>query len=189
MLTIMDTSATLDGEASLVARGDAQHLARVHHRWHIECHRSGILVWADDYDNIVVTAGLNRYLDASLKTGLAAPTISLGLITGPGGGNTYAAADVMSSHGGWTENTTYSNSTRVTWTPGTIASGSVSNSASVAVFNINGAIASLAGCFMCDNSTKGGTTGTLIGEGNFSGGDRVLQNLDTLSITVTATIS
>ena len=46
-----------------------------------------------------------------------------------------------------------------------------------------------AGAFMTDSSTVSGTTGTLLGVGNFTGGDRAVQNGDTLNVTVTASIS
>lgn len=144
--------------------------------------------WIDDFHNLVTTAGKNKYLDATLKTGLTTPAWYLGLVTGPGGSNTYAAGDTSSSHAGWTESTAYGNANRVTWTPGTVASGSVDNSGSPAVFNINGT-ATIAGCFMIDNNTKGGSTGTLLGVGNFTGGDRAVQSGDTLTVTVTATQS
>jgi len=159
------------------------------------CHRcvgTGLvlkrLVWADDFHNLVTTAGKNKYLDATLKTGLTTPVWYLGLVTGPGGSNIYAAADTSASHAGWSESTAYSNSNRVTWTPGSVSAGSVDNSGSPAVFNIN-ATATIAGAFMIDNNTKGGATGTLLGVGNFTGGDRAVQSGDTLTVTVTATQS
>jgi hypothetical protein len=168
----------------------AEHLGqRIRHMYHVECYGpDGQLKWEDTYYNLVTTAGLNKYLDATLKTGLAAPTWFVGLITGPGGSNTYLAADTMAVHAGWAENVTYSNATRPAWTPGTVASGSVDNSAAKAIFTVNGT-ATIAGCFMVDNSTKSGTTGTLLGEGNFTGGDRLVQSGDTLNVTITATQS
>lgn len=135
-----------------------------------------------------MTTGLNKYLDATLKTGLASPSWFVGLITGPGAGNTYVLADTMASHAGWTENTSYSQATRPAFTPGTIAAGSVDNSAAKASYSINASV-TLAGAFMADNSTKGGTTGTLLGEGNFTGGDRTAVNTDTVNVTITATIA
>lgn len=146
----------------------------------------GTLAWVDDVFNLVTTAGLNKYLDATLKTGLTTPAWFVGLVTGPGSGTTYAAGDTMASHAGWAEDATYSNATRPAFTPGTITGGSVDNSASKAVFNINGT-ATIAGGFLVDNSTKSGSTGTLLGEGDFTGGDRAVQNGDTLNVTVTAT--
>jgi hypothetical protein len=178
--------------ASLSAGAGLSHNVTIKHIYHVECVRNGQVVWAEDFPNLVTYVGLQKYLDATLKTGLTTPTWYLGLITGPGGSNTYAQADTAASHAGWTESTAYSNSTRVTWTPGTISTGvtpaTVSNSASVAVFNIN-ATATIAGCFMIDNSTKGGTTGNLISEGNFTAGDRAVLNGDTLNVTATATMS
>jgi len=168
----------------------AEHLGqRIRHTYHVECYGpDGQLKWADTYDNLVTTAGLNKYLDATLKTGLAAPLWYVGLITGPGAGNTYLAADTMAVHAGWAENTTYSNATRPQWNPGAVAAGSVDNSASKAIFTVNGT-ATIAGCFMVDVATKGGSTGTLLGEGNFTGGDRLVQSGDTLNVTVVATQS
>src|SRR5579864_5731455 len=139
-------------------RGNAEtHRITIRHHYHVECVRAGQVVWTDDYDNLVVTAGLQKYLDATLKTGLAAPLWFVGLITGPGSGNTYAAADTMASHAGWTENQAYTNATRPAWTPGSISGGapaSVDNSGAKATFVMN-ASATIAGCFMTDSATKG----------------------------------
>jgi hypothetical protein len=155
----------------------------------VEClDKDGNLKWEEDFHNLVVTTGLNKYLDATLKTGLASPAWFVGLITGPGASNTYVITDTMASHAGWTENTSYSNATRPSFTPGTIAAGSVDNSAAKASFSINASV-TIAGAFMADNSTKGGTTGTLLGEGNFGGGDRAAVNSDTLNVTITASIA
>lgn len=158
----------------------------IKHRHTVECFGpDGELRWREEYFNLTTTAGLNKYLDATLKTGSASPGWYVGLVDGASA-PTFNAADVMNSHAGWSENTTYSNSTRPAWTPGSISAGSVDNSASKAVFNINGS-ATIAGCFMVDSSTKGGTSGTLLGEGVFSGGSRAVQNGDTLNVTITAT--
>lgn len=162
---------------------------RISHIYHVECYGpDGQLKWEDTYHNLVTTAGLNKYLDATLKTGLAAPLWYIGLIVGPGAGNTYVAADTMAAHAGWVESVVYSNATRPAWTPGSIAAGSVDNSAAKAVFTVNGT-AVVAGCFMTDISTKSGSTGTLLGEGNFTAGDRSVQSGDTLNVQVTATQS
>lgn len=175
--------------AGLEAGAAAEMQSGIKHRYHVECVRDGKVVWADEFYNLVTTAGKNKYLDATLKTGLTTPLWYVGLITGPGGGNTYAAADIASSHAGWTEGTGYSQVTRPAFTPGAISAGSVDNSAAKAVFSITGGNATIAGCFMSDLDTIGGTTGVLLGEGNFTGGDRAVQTGDTLNVTVTATQS
>lgn len=159
--------------------------AETHYR--VECFdKDGNLKWVDEFDNLVTTAGLNKLLDATLKTGLTTPAWFVGLVDGASS-PTYAAGDTMGSHAGWTESTAYSNATRPAFTPGSISGGSVDNSASKAAFTIN-ATATIAGCFLADNSTKGGTTGTLYGEGNFAANRSVVSG-DTLNVTVTPSVS
>lgn len=195
----LKSTNTHGAEASLEADSAERLGQRISHVYNVECYGpDGALKWSDTFHNLVTTEGLNTYLDYTLKSGSGGvPAWYVGLILGPaatanpgnpGNPNVYAAADLMSSHGGWAEDTTYSNGTRPAWTPGTVAAGSVDNSASKAVFNINGST-TIAGCFMTSNSTKGGTTGKLLGEGNFTGGDRLVQTGDTLNVTVTATQS
>lgn len=158
------------------------------HRWKLEClGPDGKQKWLEEFDNLVTDAGLNKYLDATLKTGLASPLWYVGLVAGPNELD-YAAGDTMASHAGWTESTVYSNATRPQWVSGAIAAGSIDNSASPANFAVNGA-ATVSGAFLADNSTKGGTTGTLLCVGAFSLGDKVLGNGDTLLVTVTPTIA
>jgi hypothetical protein len=121
-------------------------------------------------------------------TWVEASQLYTGLVTGPGGSNTYAAADTMASHSGWSEGTPYSDSIRQAFVPAAPSAGSMSNSASKAVFNIN-ATATVAGCFLTDIQTKSGTAGLLYGVGNFTGGDRAVQSGDTLNITLTCSVS
>ncbi len=128
-----------------------------------------------------MTAGLNKLLDATFKTGLTSPTWYVGLK----GTGTMIAADTMASHSGWAEIVPYSDSTRPAFTPGSISGGQVDNTASKAVFNCN-TTSTVYGCFLADNSTKSGTTGTLYGGGDF-GSSRGVVNGDTLNISVTLT--
>jgi hypothetical protein len=59
----------------------------------------------------------------------------------------------------------------------------ISNSASVAVFNLDGTT-TVGGAFLVNNSTKGGSTGTLFSASDFqSPGDRAVVNGDTLNVT------
>ena len=51
----------------------------------------------EEFENLVTMAGLNKYLDATLKTGLAAPAWYIGLMnTG-----TIVSTDTMNSHPEW----------------------------------------------------------------------------------------
>lgn len=137
--------------------------------------------WRDGFNNIVVTTGLNKLLDATFKNGLASPAWYVGLK----GTGSMVAGDTMASHAGWAEIVPYSDSTRQAFTPGAISAGAVDNSAAKAVFNIN-TTSTVYGCFLTDNSTKSGTTGTLYGGGDF-GASRAVLNGDILNITVTLT--
>lgn len=183
-----ESEGDLVASAAMVTRPELEHVVKIGHRYEIECYGpDGKLKWADGFDNLVTTAGRNKYLDATLKTGLASPSWFVGLVTGPGGSNTYAAGDTMASHAGWAENTAYSEGTRQALTLGAIASGSVDNSAARATFSIN-ASATIGGAFTADNSTKGGTTGTLLGVGSF-GADKIVSNGDTVLVAITASIT
>jgi hypothetical protein len=155
----------------------------VGHYYNVECYdKDGNLKWTDEFENIVVTSGRNHYLDATLKTGVAAPVWYVGLK------NTVdaVAADTIASKG-FTEITAYSEATRPVYTPGTIASGSVDNSASKAEFNINGTT-TVGGAFLVNNNTKGGTTGILLGAGEFAA-DRAVISGDIIRVTVTCSIT
>ena len=101
-------------------------------------------------------------------------------------------SDTMSSHGGWTEVTAYSQSTRPACTFGTPTTANPSvatNSASQASFSIN-ATTTVGGAFLTSNNTKGGTTGTLFSAADFSSpGDRSVVSGDTLSVTYTLSLA
>lgn len=142
--------------------------------------------WVDEWWNLVVTAGLNDSLTQQFKASAYTAAWYVGLSAGS---PTFAAGDTMSSHGGWTEVTAYSEGTRPALTLGTVAAGSVDNSASKATFTINANGTVIGGAFLVTNSTKGGTSGTLYGGGAFSAGNKTLDSGDTLAVTVTLTAS
>jgi len=150
--------------------------------------KNGNLKWEDSAHNLVVNVGLKDMNDKYFSGSAYTAAWYLGLVTGPGAGNTYAAGNTMASHAGWTENTDYSEGVRQTATFGaaTTADPSViSNSASVAVFSMNGT-ATIAGAFLSSDDTKGGTTGILFSVSNFtSPGDRAVVSGDTLNVTYT----
>jgi hypothetical protein len=154
------------------------------HHYHFVCRKpDGSVRWEEHADNLVVTAGRNDILDKYYKGSTYTAAHYLGLkSTG-----TPNAADTMSSHGTWTEVTDYDEATREVLTWGTPASGSVDNSASKASFAINATV-TVYGGFVTTNSTKGGTTGTLIGATDFASSRACLDG-DTLEVTVTASLT
>jgi hypothetical protein len=155
----------------------------------VECRDAqGNLKWSESMHNLVVNVGLKDMNDKYFTGSTYTAAWYLGLVTGPGAGNTYAAADTMASHAGWTEDVGYSQSTRPACAFGaaTTADPSViTNSLSVAVFSIN-ATTTIAGAFLTSDNTKGGTTGVLFSVANFgSPGDRAVVSGDTLNVTYT----
>jgi len=153
-------------------------------RWRVEAYRAGKLLWADEFDNLVVTEGLNDSLDKHLKGSAYTAAWYVGLT---GGTPSFAAGDTMASHAGWTEVTAYDEAARQTLTLGTVSGGSVDNSASKATFTINVNQTTIGGAFVVTNNTKGGATGTLYGGGAFSAGNKTIDDNDTLAVTVTLT--
>lgn len=154
--------------------------------WDCKQSHTSRLKWIEDFWNLVTTVGLNEILTRSFKTIPADVNWYVGLVDNASF-SAYAAADTSASHAGWIEGVPYSNANRPTWTPGSVASGSVDNSASKAVFNINATL-TVRGCFLINNNTKSGTTGILYGEGDFAASRSVLSG-DTLNVQVTLTAS
>jgi hypothetical protein len=174
-----------------VERGAASILGiGVRNTYEVEClGPDGEVKWRESFTNLVTTEGLNKFLDATLKTGLTTPAWYVGLVVGPSETG-YAAGDTMASHAGWVEtHTTYSQGTRPALTLGAVAGGSVNNSASKASYSITSNATVISGAFITDNSTKGGTTGILLAVGAFTGGDKTADNGDTVNVTVTSTIT
>lgn len=155
-------------------------LVGVSTRYEIVCYGpDGRVKWRDVFTNLVVTAGLNKLLDATFKTGLASPAWYV-LLKGAG---TVDAGDTLASHTGWSELTDYTGD-RPALTLGTISGGSVDNAASKASFACTGS-ATVAGAGICDAAS--GTSGTLYGAGDFTGGSKSVANGDTLEVTATLT--
>lgn len=151
----------------------------------VECFGpDGVLKWTDEFDNLVVTAGLNDSLDKHLKGSTYTAAWYVGITAGT---PSFAAGDTMASHGGWTEVTAYDEANRQTLTLGTVSGGSVDNSAAKATFTISSNSTTIGGAFVVTDNTKGGSTGTLYGGGAFTAGNKTLDDNDTLQVTVTFT--
>ena len=191
-MTIEKTKATDVVSSGLTCNTKAGEAAKATGLFEIKCHdKDGNLKWSAKSKNLVVNAGLAYMAGSALTSVTQITTWYLGLY-GAGASNTPAAGDTMASHAGWTEVTDYSNANRVTATfvTATTADPSVvTNTASPAVFNINGTT-TVGGAFLTSENTKGGTTGTLFSAADFgSPGDRSVVNSDTLSVTYTFSLA
>jgi hypothetical protein len=144
--------------------------------------------WSDTFHNLVVNEGLQD-MNAKYFSGVGySAAWFLGLVEGPGSGTTFAAADTLASHAGWTElvpGTDYTGDRKaVTFGTATTADPSViSNSAAPSSFAmlVNGTV--VAGAFLA--SVNSGTSGILFSAGDFTGGDKTVDNGDTLNVTYT----
>lgn len=173
--------------AGLVAKTGFSTTAKAGGVYHVQClDKDGNLKWEDSMNNLVVNQGLQDMTTDYFKGVAYTASFFLGLVTGPGSGTTYAAADTLASHAGWTEFTNYSGSRKaVTFGTATTADPSViSNSASPSSFTISGAGGVVAGAFLC--TVASGTSGILFSEADFqSPGDRTVVSGDTLNVTYT----
>ena len=142
--------------------------------------------WSDTFHNLVVNEGLqdmnSKYFVGSGYTA----AWYLGLVQGPGSGTTFAAGDTLATHAGWTElvpGTAYTgNRKTATFGTATTADPSViANTASPASFAmlVNGTV--VAGAILA--SVNSGTSGILFSAGDFTGGDKTVDNGDTLNVT------
>lgn len=165
-------------ESGLAARNGAEDRLGIHGWFHMECRgEDGELKWAETFPNTVTNVGRDNVLNVYFGSTSKATSFYVGLK----GSGTPAAADTMASHSTWTEVTDYTGN-RPAYTVAATTSQSVTNSASVATFSINNTV-TVAGAFLVDNSTKGGTTGTLFSAASFT--SRSLLNTDTLTVTYT----
>lgn len=148
----------------------------------------GVEKWSDTFHNLVVNEGLQDMNSKYFQGAGYTAGWYLGLVEGPGSGTTYAAGNTLASHAGWTElvpGTAYTgNRKAVTFGTATTADPSViTNSASPSSFAmlVNGTV--VAGALLC--SVASGTSGVLFSAGDFTGGDKTVDNGDTLNVTYT----
>lgn len=129
----------------------------------------GELQWRECVKNGVTDEGLNHVLNVELGATSKVSTWYMGLVIAT---PTFAAADTLASHAGWTEFTSYSGN-RVSWTAsaGISTAKSIGNSTSL-TFTCS-ASGTLAGAFLC--SVASGTSGILWATGSFSSNQSVVN--------------
>lgn len=129
---------------------------------------------------MVTDVGRDLLMNVAVALGTSAPAAYYVGLIGSSSFVGLSAGDTMSSHAGWSEETAYSQSTRPTWTDGGVSGGLVTNPA-FAEFTLT-ADKTIKGAFLATNSTKGGTTGTLVAVELLIGGDRDVLNGETLKV-------
>jgi hypothetical protein len=167
--------------------------------YHVECRDAeGNLKWEEKFPNLVVAVGKQLMFDTLLK-GSSYTVVGpyLGLISGSG--NTFAAADTMSSHSGWSEFTAYTvggSAVRGTAVFGSASSSGLTpanvttSTASAITYTITGGGGTVGGCFLVTgsgaSSTISNTSGTLYSAGAFATA-KVTTAGDTVSVTYSTT--
>lgn len=167
--------------------------------YHVECRdKDGNLKWEETFPNLVVAVGKQLMFDTLLK-GSSYTVVGpyLGLISGSG--NTFAAADTMSSHAGWSEFTNYTvggSAVRGTAVFGSASSSGLTpanvttSTASAITYTITGGGGTVGGCFLVTgsgaSSTISNTSGTLYSAGAFATA-KVTTAGDTVSVTYSTT--
>ncbi len=139
----------------------------------IECvDKDGNVKWTEEVHNIIPTEAQNYFITASITGGTRYTTWYVGIYA-----NNYApvASDTMTTFAASAaEVTTYAESARPAFTPGSVASGLVTNYDSPAEFTLN-ADATVRGGFIASSSSKGGTTGLLLSAALFASARSVLN--------------
>jgi hypothetical protein len=186
------SSAAAVGAPRLALTVDRADALRAHPEevFHIVCRdRFGAIVWTRDAHNMLTTAGANKYLDSTIKTGVSSPTWFVSLLYGASA-PTFAITDTLASNG-WSPSaevtgTQVTNATRPAFTPGTIAAGSVNDSASPAVFTGNATV-TLQGIIVANSATLDETASTLLGEATFT--PAPIASGYTINVTVTISVT
>ena len=168
--------------------------------YHVECRDAqGNLKWEESFPNLVNAVGKQLMLDTLLRTSGTYTTTGpfLGLISGAS--PTFAAADTMTSHSGWTEFTAYTvggSAVRGTavfgasTSSGTTPSNVTTSTATAITYTITGAGGTVGGCFLVTGSgavsTQSSTAGTLYSAGAFATA-KITTAGDTVSVTYSTT--
>lgn len=188
-------NAQVAAVAAVLRQSAHPEVMDAHGRYHVECRGpDGELKWADYVENVVCTEGKNFALDQILG-GTAFVAAYLGLISSVSW-TAVAAGDTMAQiagTNGWREAgttnapqwTTPASGARGTPSFSAAAAGSKATSAAV-TFSISTS-GTLKGCFVVIGTgaaaTNLSTAGKLLSAGAFTGGDKVVSNGDTLSVT------
>lgn len=151
-------------------------------RFIVKCFdKNGVFKWEDVAENIVVNEGLQHNLDILFNSATTGndpiDPWYIGLINDDTS-TALVAGDTLASHAGWTENTNYTGDRKAF--DGVRSSQTVSNSASKASFTVTSDSQIISGAFLCSAST--GTSGTLLSEAMFTGGDKSADTDDVLEV-------
>lgn len=168
--------------------------------YHVVCRDAdGNVKWEDSFPNLVNAVGKELMLN-TLLSGSSYTTVGpfLGLISGAS--PTFAAADTMVTHAGWTEFTNYTvggsavrgtaDFSAAATSTGTTPANVTTKAAAAITYTITGGGGTVGGCFLVTGtgavSTQNNTSGTLYSAGAFATA-KVTTVGDTVSVTYSTT--
>jgi hypothetical protein len=143
--------------------------------------REGRIKGIYETNNGIVNDGIEYLLDVGFDVGTQITVWYTGLVDNAGF-TSFANADSMSLHAGWSESTAYNEANRPEWTAGAPASRSITN-ASTVNFSINATV-TIHGIFITSDNVKSGVTGTLWSTAAFTANVAATSG-DTLKVTYT----
>ena len=186
-------------EVSMQTNAVGAETVGIEGHYHVVCRDAdGNIKWEDEFPNLVNAVGKELMLN-TLLSGTTYTTVGpfLGLISGAS--PTFAAADTMSSHGGWTEFVNYTvggsavrgtASFSAATSSGTTPTNVTTKTASAITYTITGAGGTVGGCFLVTgtgaSSTQNNTSGTLYSAGAFATA-KITTAGDTVSVTYSTT--
>ena len=135
--------------------------------------------------NLLVDEGLDEILDTALGNGSQISTWYIAIFSAAVTPlSTWTAANFAASA---TEITNYDEATREVWTPTAVTGGVISSYTAKASFTASSAM-TVRGAALISSSTKGGTTGTLIGASRF-GADKGLTTAELIDVGYQVTLA
>ncbi len=139
--------------------------------------------WRLDYENLVVNIGLDHALDVVLSGGSQDTSWFIGLLAAsPSPAAGWGTSDIDSN-----DFIAYDEASLQAFVDGGVSGQSCSNTASPAVFTCSTNSSSVGGAYLIGTNAKGTAAGTLYAAGAFTGGNKALDDGDTLEVTATFT--
>lgn len=145
------------------------------------------IIWREHFKNTIVDVGLDDILGVYFRSATQTATGNwfMGMTNAD---PVFAPGDTMANHPGWTDFTAVSETNRPPWGQDPVSGQSITNSTPVTYScNANGQTAG--GLFIVNENTIAGTTGTLFNGGAFTGGNRALNDGETIDLTCTINAS
>lgn len=139
--------------------------------WRVTYSEKGVILYDSEGENLVTNEGFNNLLNILFSI-QAQNAFYIGLVDNSGF-TAFATTDTAAQIGGsngWAEITGYAESTRQVLTCVSAVSQATSNAASVANFTMSGS-GTAKGFFVGSASAKSATTGFLLNEAAFTGGN------------------